>query len=184
METKKRIWDLDDEDEDAGPLLSRKRSKQTVRIRGTPASTDKGKNPEPEKRKEPELKISPPKKKVEFRAGPQIVEGPGVPLTSLDGPFSDMARNLSAVKADRVVKSLVLTQVADLVGGNPDSLPPTMVANCISNPDQIREMEKWVKKQNANLADMDQLAIKLREETSELKLLLEASREEARIATG
>ena len=91
--------------------------------------------------------------------------GPGIPLTSLDGLLSNVARSLSIMKADWVVKSHVVLRVADLVGGRPDSSLTTTVANCISNPDQIWEMEEWLKKQNDNLTDMDQLVIKLREET-------------------
>ena len=132
--------DEDDEEEEETPL-TRKKSKQTPNLRGSPSGLSKEKKPEPEVRVEPALP-----KKVEPRKEAKVRAAPSTPLTNLMGPFNDLIWILSAVRADWEVKNTTLCVVEDLVGGKVGSALPEAVANCISNPDMIQEPEDRVAK--------------------------------------
>ena len=132
--------DEDDEEEEETPL-TRKKSKQTPNLRGSPSGLSKEKTPEPEVRVEPAVP-----KKVEPRKEAKVRAAPLMPLTNLTGPFNDLIWILSAVRADWEVKNTKLHVVEDLVGAKVGSALPAAVANCISNPDMIQEPEDRVAK--------------------------------------
>ena len=68
------------------------------------------------------------------------------------------------MRADWEIKNTMLYAVADVVRGKVGSVLPEAVANCISNPNVIRELEERVAKQNVSLREMDELALRLRRE--------------------
>ena len=125
----------EDEEEEEETLLTRKKSKHTPNLRGSPSRPSKEKEPEP-----------PVPKKVEPRKEAKVRAAPSTPLTNLTSPFNDLIWILSAVRADWEVKNTTLRVVADLVGGKVGSALLEAVANCISNPDMIQEPEDRVAK--------------------------------------
>ena len=80
------------------------------------------------------------------------------------------------------MKTTTLREVADLVGSTPTSALPEAVANCISNPDEVKELEERLLKQNINQRETDELVIRLRGEIQNFRKDLDASRDQVKAA--
>ena len=82
-----------------------------------------------------------------------------------EDPFNNLIAILCNVRADWEVKRRILSTVGKLVDAPPDSLLPEKVAECITNPVEIRRQEEEI--------------WKLREEVETLKAELFAWKEDA-----
>jgi hypothetical protein len=56
-------------------------------------------------------------------------------------PFTMLVRTVSEIRADWQIKATAMGKIAALVGGLPDRSLPVKVAECITNPDEIRKTE-------------------------------------------
>ena len=180
--SRKRAWiDEDEEEEELEIPLNRKKSKYTPNLRGSPSEIAKGKESEVIVRAELVVIVEPVvPKKLEPLGETKVRATLATPLTDLIAPFNDLIRIFDAVRADWKIKNTMLYAVADLVRGKVGSALPEAVANCISNPDVIRELEEWVAKQNVSLREMDELALRLRGEIQRLRKELKIGREQVK----
>ena len=119
-------------------------------------------------------------KKLEPLGETKVRAALATPLTDLICSFDDLIRILDAVRADWEIKNTMLYAVVDLVRGKVGSALPEAVANCISNPDVIWELEEQVAKQNVSLREMDELALRLRGEIQGLRKELKIGREQVK----
>jgi hypothetical protein len=136
--TKRQNWTEEDGDEESTPLKI-KQLKHTTGTRGVSPRIEEIVDPAPAKGKKP---VTPPLPGPKVGTGMKI--GPVRPLTSLERPLNDVASILSQVRADWEVKNSILNRIAELVSGKVDGTLPKTVANCISNPDEHRELKKWI----------------------------------------
>ena len=56
-------------------------------------------------------------------------------------PFENLVRILGGIRADWVVKKRLLDEIGALLGEDPDRNLPTKVAECITNPEEIRRLQ-------------------------------------------
>ena len=61
-------------------------------------------------------------------------------------PFNDLIEILSKIRADWEVKNLLLKRIAELVGAGPGGNLLKTVAECITNPDELKRMKESTKK--------------------------------------
>ena len=127
-----------EEEEEERLKPSNKRQKVTPPSgRGTPPTPNKA-SPRPEGRPEGRPERSP--------RGQPVGKASCSEGTDPEDPFSQLITILCNVRADWEVKKIVLSDIGKLVDAVPDSTLPAKVAECITNPEEIRKQEAEVRR--------------------------------------
>jgi hypothetical protein len=99
-------------------------------------------------------------------------------LDSAD-PFTGLITILSDIRADWEVKKRTLVAIGTLVGADPDESLTGRVAECITNPDEIRRLEEEVRRQQEEVDRLKAEVLTFKDDMAVAKEMAEDTRKVA-----